>query len=264
MRAIMLGGMVWALTAGAVRAHAGEQGFVLLLPTTVYIAAGGITVALTVALLAVLPGTFAERLFRPVRLFRLHTPLVMRYGLNLAVTALLGWLVWRGLVGPGDPGVNPLPLAIWVVFWIVLVTLQGLVGDLWRWINPWVGVGALLRRLTGMRAPLRYPRGLGYWPGVLGFLAFCGFGPDRSGAAGGGGRVLLVCDAARVGALWPCLAGPGRGDHGADADLWPGFLHWSFKRLYVRRAIRVADFDRTKDKSGIGGSVPHPLGIGQL
>lgn len=175
MRAIMLGGMVWALTAGALWAHAGEQGFVLLLPTTVYIAAGGVTVALTVALLAVLPGTFAERLFRPVRLFRLHTPLVMRYGLNLAVTALLGWLVWRGLVGPGDPGVNPLPLAIWVVFWIVLVTLQGLVGDLWRWINPWVGVGALLRRLTGMRAPLRYPRGLGYWPGVLGFLAFCGF-----------------------------------------------------------------------------------------
>ncbi len=175
MRAIMLGGMVWALTAGAVRAHAGEQGFVLLLPTTVYMVAGGVTVALTVALLAILPGTFAERLFRPVRLFRLHTPLVRRFGHTLGVTALVGGVVGGGGVGPGDPGVNPLPLAIWVVFWIALVTLQGLVGDLWRWINPWVGVGALLHRLTGLRAPLRYPRGLGHWPGVLGFLAFCGF-----------------------------------------------------------------------------------------
>jgi hypothetical protein len=175
MRAIMLGGVFLALTAGAVWAHAGEQGFVLLLPTDIYIAAGGVTVALTVALLAVLPGEFAERLFRPVALFRLQPIALYRYCLNLAVTALLGWLVWRGLVGPGDPGVNPLPLAIWVVFWIALVTLQGLVGDLWRWINPWVGMGALLRRLTGMRAPLRYPRALGHWPSVLEFLAFSGF-----------------------------------------------------------------------------------------
>lgn len=175
MRAIMLGGMFLALTAGAVWAHAGEQGFVLLLPTDIYVAAGGVTVALTVALLAVLPGEFAETLFRPIVLFRLQLPVFMRYFLNLAATVLLGWLVWRGLMGPGDPGVNPLPLAIWVVFWIVLVTLQGLVGDLWRWINPWVGVGALLHRVTGMRTPLRYPRNMGYWPSVMGFLAFCGF-----------------------------------------------------------------------------------------
>lgn len=175
MRAIMLSGGLASLTAGAVWAHAGEQGFVLLLPTDVYIAAGGLTVALTVALLAILPGEFAERLFRPIGIARLRPSVFARYFTSLAVSALLGWLVWRGLTGPGDPGVNPLPLAIWVVFWIVLVTVQGVVGDVWRWLNPWVGVGVLLRHLTGMRAPLHYPRALGHWPGVLGFLAFSGF-----------------------------------------------------------------------------------------
>ncbi|MFU8776496.1 MAG: hypothetical protein ACNA7M_02330 [Roseovarius sp.] len=175
MRAIMLSGIFLALTARAVWAHAGEQGFVLLLPTDVYIAAGGLTVALTVALLAVLPGTFAERLFRSIRGFRVQPLVSLRHYLNLGVTALLGWLVWRGLVGPGDPAVNPLPLAIWVVFWIALVTVQGLVGDIWRWINPWAGLGALLHRLTGMHALLRYPRALGHWPSVLGFLGFAGF-----------------------------------------------------------------------------------------
>ena len=51
--------------AGSASAHASEQGFVLLLPTDVYIAAGGATVALTVVLLAVLPGGWPGRSFEP-------------------------------------------------------------------------------------------------------------------------------------------------------------------------------------------------------
>ncbi|MGX0976933.1 hypothetical protein ACSSVY_002657 [Roseovarius sp. MBR-51] len=175
MRAILLGGAFLALTASDLWAHAGEQGFVLLLPTDAYIAAGGVTVAVTLALLAVLPEQMAEGLFRSAGIFPLRPPAILRYRLNLGAAVLLGWLVWRGLVGPGDPGVNPLPLAIWVVFWIGIVSVQGLIGDVWRWINPWVGVGVLLHCLTGLRAPLRYPRVLGHWPSVLGLLAFCGF-----------------------------------------------------------------------------------------
>ncbi|WP_417726738.1 hypothetical protein [Roseovarius sp.] len=175
MRAIILSGVFLALTSGLLWAHAGEQGFVLLLPTAAYITAGGVTVAITVALLAVLPGGLTEALFRPFSLGRIRIWFRVRHAISLSVTLALGWLVWRGLVGPGDPGVNPLPLAIWVVFWIGLVTVQGLIGDVWRWINPWVGVAVLLRSFTGMRPPLRYPRALGHWPSVLGFLAFSGF-----------------------------------------------------------------------------------------
>lgn len=175
MRAIILSGFLSVLTAGTLWAHAGDQGFVLLLPTDVYIAAGGVTVAATVALLAILPGGAAEGVFRSFGLVRVRSHAWLRYLVNLGVTILLGWLVWRGLVGPGDPGVNPLPLGIWVVFWIGIVSVQGLIGDIWRWLNPWVGVGALLHDLTGTRAPLRYPRALGHWPSVFGFIAFSGF-----------------------------------------------------------------------------------------
>ncbi|KNX42022.1 hypothetical protein ROTO_13630 [Roseovarius tolerans] len=161
------------ILASAAWAHASEQGFVLLLPTDVYIAAGGATVALTVALLAVLPGRVAGAIFRPLPLA--VSPPRPRHILSLVATAVLLWLIWRGLSGPRDPMLNPLSLSIWVVFWIALVSLQGLIGDLWRWINPWSGMAALVARVTRSRAPLRYPKALGHWPGVLSFLAFAGF-----------------------------------------------------------------------------------------
>ncbi|WP_297768105.1 hypothetical protein [uncultured Roseovarius sp.] len=175
MRVIGLSGVFLALTTTVLWAHASEQGFVLLLPTDIYIVAGGLTVLITVALLAVLPDRLTDALFRPARLTAVRPRSWHRHIMSLAVAIVLGWLVWRGVVGPRDPGVNPLPLSVWVVFWIGLVSLQGLLGDVWRWLNPWTGVGALLHRVTGSRAPLRYPRRLGYWPAVLGFLGFSGF-----------------------------------------------------------------------------------------
>jgi len=169
---LMLSALLLGLTTGAVWAHASEQGFVLLLPTDVYIAAGGATVALTVALLAVLPGGVAGAVFRPVLCALRPNP---RHVFSLVATGVLLWLIWRGLSGPRDPMLNPLSLSVWVVFWIAMVSLQGLIGDVWRWINPWSGLAALVARITGRRAPLRYPRACGHWPGVLSFLAFAGF-----------------------------------------------------------------------------------------
>lgn len=173
MRLIALSGLCLAMMARALWAHASEQGFVLLLPTDVYIATGGATVTLTVVLLAVLPNRVAETLFRS--LVVTGTRARLRHGVSVLVALILGWLIWRGLVGTRDPVENPLPLVIWVVFWVGLVSVQGLLGDVWRWINPWTGPAAVLRRMTGARAALRYPRALGYWPGVLGLLAFAGF-----------------------------------------------------------------------------------------
>ncbi|KZY35375.1 hypothetical protein A3731_17530, partial [Roseovarius sp. HI0049] len=64
---------------------------------------------------------------------------------------------------------------VWTVWWIGLVTLQGLAGNHWRWTNPWTGPATVLSKLTGSRAPWRYPRWLGHWPAVVIFLAFAGF-----------------------------------------------------------------------------------------
>ncbi len=152
-------------------AHASEQGFVLLLPTDIYIAAGVASVMLTIALLAVVPASVARRLFHPQALIRLPAPRGQHLS-SCAAAMLLACLVWIGLTGSRDPLANPLPLFIWTLWWIGLVVLQGLIGNLWRWINPWSGPAALLARLTGMRAPWRYPRRIGFLPGIVIFLAF--------------------------------------------------------------------------------------------
>ncbi|WP_135502409.1 hypothetical protein [Roseovarius aestuariivivens] len=166
--------LLFTLCPCAAYAHAAEQGFVLLLPTDIYIAAGAASVALTVILMAILPPGAADRLFATRAILR-RAPVKGRHAVSLLVTLLLVTLVWQGLAGPRDPLRNPLPLSVWSVWWIGLVSLQGLLGNHWRWTNPWTGLGAGLHRLTGLRAPLRYPRVLGHWPAVLGFLAFAGF-----------------------------------------------------------------------------------------
>ncbi len=163
-----------SLCAGRVNAHASEQGFVLLLPTDVYIISGASSVALTIILLAFLPKRTTHFIFSPVLQWQtLRFP--FRHLASLLSTVLLGTLVWQGFTGPRDPLANPMPLFVWTVWWIVLVSLQGLIGNLWSWTNPWTGIGFFLKRLTGSRAPLRYPRRIGYLPGIVIILLFAAF-----------------------------------------------------------------------------------------
>lgn len=158
----------------AARAHTSEGGFVLLLPTDLYIASGVLAVALTVAMLVFLPDNAVRNLFRPLRLWRAQ-------GRGLAnVTSLMSnvfllWLVYIGLEGPRDPLANPMPLTIWTVWWVGLVFVQGFVGDIWRWINPWSGVVCVLRPLIGSQPLLRFPPQLGHAVGLASFMAFVAF-----------------------------------------------------------------------------------------
>lgn len=156
------------------RAHASEGGFVLLLPTDAYIAAGVASVILTVLLLIVVPDRLSAALFRPLTFWRAGGWRWYRATSGLSTMILLG-LVLTGFQGSRDPLENPLTLMIWTVWWVGLVSVQGLVCNIWRWINPWIGPGALLARVLDRRAPLRYPRRLGHLPGAVLFLGFAGF-----------------------------------------------------------------------------------------
>lgn len=190
-------------------AHASEQGFVLLMPTDVYTAAGVATVVLTVALLAILPAWVAARLFRPIRL----APLA-RFGLHHVTSCLsaglLAFLVWRGVAGPHDPMVNPLPLFIWVVWWVIMVALQGLLGNHWRWTNPWTGPAVVLARLTGSRPMMHYPPRWGHVPGLVIFLGFAAFlladpaptDPHRLALVAGGYWYLTLMGITLFGPRW--------------------------------------------------------------
>lgn len=163
------------LPARAGRAHVSEQGFVLLLPTDVYISAGATCVALTVLVLTLLPDRAVTGLFRPVATLRWPTWTGARlFTSGLSFAALL-MLLWVGLTGPRDPLANPLTLVIWTVWWIGFVTLQGVFGNLWRWVNPWTGPVALTRHVLQLRPALRLPACLGQSVGVATFLGFVAF-----------------------------------------------------------------------------------------
>ena len=72
------------------------------------------------------------------------------------------------LFGTRDPLANPLPLAVWVLWWVGFTLAQAAFGDLWRWVNPWTGLHCLI----GAGARFTLPARLGYWPAVAGLLAF--------------------------------------------------------------------------------------------
>jgi hypothetical protein len=90
--------------------------------------------------------------------------------ISLASFAALAVLVVAGYAGSRDPLSNPLPLTVWTLWWIGLTLAQALFGNLWRYLNPWVGPF----RLLGLRKPL-LPYRIGYWPAILGMLAFAWF-----------------------------------------------------------------------------------------
>lgn len=154
-------------------AHVAEQGFVLLLPTNAYIAAGAATVALTVALMAAIPAIGMRTVFGVIPV-RAGLPERLRGAvLFLSFLAFCG-VVAQGWIGSRDPLRNALPLGFWTVLWIGLVSVQGLFFDIWRWLNPLAWPAAVLARAR-LIPPVRLPRGLGRWPACLGFLAFGAF-----------------------------------------------------------------------------------------
>ena len=87
-------------------------------------------------------------------------------------------LIAAGLLGPHDPAENLLPLAIWTMWWVVIVLLHPLFGNLWAGLNPFTGLHALAVKASGTRLarpPLAYPAWLAYWPAFLIYFAFAWF-----------------------------------------------------------------------------------------
>ncbi|MEM7269927.1 MAG: hypothetical protein AAF401_11820, partial [Pseudomonadota bacterium] len=136
----------------------------------VYPAAGVAVVALTVLLLIATPGGMVRTLFQPRRL-AIPDPEWARHAVSLFSLACLLSLIWIGLDGPRDPLSNLAPLTFWTLFWIGAVALAGLLGDIWRWLNPWTGLYALL----GIRPSLNLPERVGHWPALALLIAFWAF-----------------------------------------------------------------------------------------
>ncbi|MEM6905868.1 MAG: hypothetical protein AAF568_08240, partial [Pseudomonadota bacterium] len=130
------------------------------MPTEYWLAGGAVAVGFTFLVLAL--GGGSEAAFRARRLGA-RAPLGGEAFTQWVGFLLFLALLYAGFTGPGDPAVNPLPLAVWTVGWIGLTLVTALCGDLWRAINPWSGPHRLLRRYLGPVQPLP---AFGHWPAV--------------------------------------------------------------------------------------------------
>ena len=161
------------MNAAPVFAHAAEQGFILLLPTTAYITTGTLVVVVTMSLLFILkPGRLTQT-FQPIETrisgrWLLPPDLAPLFG-----TTCLGLLIFVGLTGPNDPQANLLPLMLWTVWWMALFVIQGVFFDVWRWINPWVALHRLIQPDGTGYVPVRGAHSV--WGAVAVFIAFQGF-----------------------------------------------------------------------------------------
>ena len=96
-----------------------------------------------------------------------------------AVCGLIGFgllvlLFYSGVAGTEIVAENITPTFIYVIFWLGLVPVSLLFGDVFKAFNPWRAAGRFVGSLLGRGAPepLEYPERLGRWPAAIGLLAF--------------------------------------------------------------------------------------------
>jgi hypothetical protein len=88
--------------------------------------------------------------------------------LQVAGIGALALVVAAGLAGE-DTGPNIAPIAVWVVFWLVVPFAAAVIGNVWSAVSPWAALGRVLRFGERRRS---IPVGLGVWPAAVAFVAF--------------------------------------------------------------------------------------------
>jgi hypothetical protein len=165
------------LVPSAAWAHGAGQGFVLLLPTGHYAAGGALAVAASFLVVAFVPAEAARRIAAArLVLGRIRPP-------DPAWISTLSFLFLLAVVGAGfrgnpDPMTNPMPLLVWTVWWVALVLLHAVLGDLWAYLNPFTGPYRLIDRALGGRLSAMTrppPEGLAARSAILVFFAFAWF-----------------------------------------------------------------------------------------
>ena len=155
-------------------AHASERGHVLLLPTGYYLVGGALAVALSFPRLAFMRPAGLD----PWRDFRLPLgaiPEPLRLLTSALSCAFLFMLIAAGLYGSPDPVHNPLPLTIWTLMWVGLTLVQGLLGNIWRWLDPWYAPCRAANTLLRRSEPAFDESRTSYLPALILFIAFAWF-----------------------------------------------------------------------------------------
>ena len=167
---LVLAALCLLASAAPALAHASGRGFVMLLPTGHVTAGGALAVLASFLAISILP---RRKPAEPGPAQAAAGPSRAAVTVSLCSVGLIALIIVAGLLGPNDPAENLLPLAVWTLWWVVIVLLHPVLGNLWGALNPFTGPEALIRR--GSPPPFAYPGWLSYWPAVLIFLAFAWF-----------------------------------------------------------------------------------------
>ena len=80
-------------------------------------------------------------------------------------------VVLAGYLGP-ESSDNFATVFVFIIFWVGLVFLSVLLGDVFKAFNPWRAMGRVIDRVRGKEGSRPYPERLGRWPAAAGILAF--------------------------------------------------------------------------------------------
>jgi len=154
------------------------------LPLETWVFIYGVALVLIISFVGLAIGwdrtVFQEDRWRPVRssISRLLVNPVTETLCALLSVFLLGVTIWSGLNGTEAPDRNFALTFVFVTFWLGLVLLSVLFGDVFKPLNPWRAIGratgGVFRLVAGQSAPapFAYPERLGRWPAVVGLFAF--------------------------------------------------------------------------------------------
>jgi hypothetical protein len=172
-------------TSFTAEAHGFAQRYDLPVPLHLYV--GGAAAAVAFSFVVVAFFVRGDRTVRHYPTFDLLTTAIgrilasrfVRFVLRLFTVFMLVLVVVAGLIGITDPFKNIAPTAVWVVWWVGLAYISGLLGDLWALINPWKSVFEFVEWLFAKLLPDKrvglhrnYPVTLRHWPAVVLFVWF--------------------------------------------------------------------------------------------
>jgi hypothetical protein len=185
MRVFVLVLVALTLSADA-EAHAFAQRYDLPVPLWLYLAGAGAAVGLSFVAVAVFfrhaPGGEGDY----ERLDLLKWPLAkllahdyVLFTVRLIFVGLYLLVIVTGYIGNQDQLRNLAPTLVWVIWWVGLMFVSALIGDVWALINPVDTIarwsGALVRLVVPeawLSGGYPYPRWLGVWPAVICFAGF--------------------------------------------------------------------------------------------
>jgi len=150
--------------------------------------------------------------------------------LGLVSAGLLTLVFLTALIGEPSSAQNLAPTFVYVIFWLGLVPVQLLLGNVWPAVNPWLAIAngvawawARLRRTW--TPPLAYPERLGVWPAA--FLLFCFAALELCYAEPASPRALALAIALYSYVTWFGMAAYGRrtwADRGEAFTVYFGLL----------------------------------------